>query len=57
MSAEDLVDAALAGLDNAEHVTLPPVHDLALWDDYEQARLALFATSRTGVPAPRYQKH
>lgn len=56
MSAEDLVDAALTGLDNAEHVTLPPVHDLALWDDYEQARLALFATSRTGVPAPRYQK-
>lgn len=56
MSAEDLVDAALAGLDNAEQVTLPPVHDLTLRDPYEQSRLALFTTSRTGVPAPRYQK-
>lgn len=54
MRAEDLVDAALAGLDSGETVTIPPVHDLQLWEAYEQARLALFATSRTGAPASRY---
>lgn len=54
MTAGDLVDAALAGLDQGELVTLPPVHDLQLWQNYEEARLQLFATSRTSEPAPRY---
>ncbi|EGH2826430.1 SDR family oxidoreductase, partial [Salmonella enterica subsp. enterica serovar Adjame] len=49
------VDAALRGLELGEKVTLPPVHDLELWDTYEQARLALFTTARTGEPAPRYR--
>lgn len=54
MAAEALVDAALAGFDRGEAITLPSVHDLALWDTYEAARGTLFAATQTGKPAPRY---
>ena len=39
MTTEDLVDAALRGLERGEQVTLPPVHDLGLWETFEQSRL------------------
>ena len=55
MTTEDLVDAALRGLEMGEQVTLPPVHDLGLWEAFEQSRLALFTSARTGQPAPRYR--
>jgi len=55
MTTEDLVDAALRGLEMGEQVTLPPVHDLGLWETFEQSRLALFTSARTGQPAPRYR--
>ncbi|MFZ4874573.1 SDR family NAD(P)-dependent oxidoreductase [Janthinobacterium sp. Mn2066] len=54
MSAEDCVDAALAGLDQGELVTLPSVEDKALWEQFDTARLALFAGGRSGKPASRY---
>ncbi|MDB5412089.1 MAG: AraC family transcriptional regulator [Rubritepida sp.] len=54
MSAEDMVDAALAGLDQGEAITIPPVEDIALWAAYDAARAALFAATRTGKPASRY---
>ncbi|HWW69700.1 MAG TPA: SDR family oxidoreductase [Duganella sp.] len=53
MKADDMVDAALAGLDQGESLTLPSVSDAALIERYEAARVALFAASQTGVPAPR----
>ncbi|WP_313049274.1 SDR family NAD(P)-dependent oxidoreductase [Atlantibacter subterraneus] len=56
MTSEDMVDAALAGLAQGENITIPPLHDMALWERYEEARLAVFGASRTGVPAPRYGK-
>lgn len=56
MTTEDMVDAALAGLAQGENITIPPLHDMALWERYEEARLAVFGASRTGVPAPRYGK-
>ncbi|KMH51277.1 short-chain dehydrogenase/reductase [Klebsiella quasipneumoniae] len=55
MTTEDLVDAALRGLEMGEKVTLPPVHDLGLWEAFEQTLLALFTSARTGQPAPRYR--
>lgn len=55
MSAEDLVDAALVGFDRGEAVTLPSVHDSALWDAYDAARGALFGATQNGQPAPRYR--
>ncbi|PIG26205.1 hypothetical protein CLU93_0393 [Janthinobacterium sp. 35] len=54
MRAEDCVDAALAGLDQGELVTLPSVEDQALWERFDAARLALFAGAMHGKPASRY---
>ncbi|MGS7337960.1 SDR family NAD(P)-dependent oxidoreductase, partial [Enterobacter kobei] len=45
----------LRGLEMGEQVTLPPVHDLGLWETFEQSRVALFTSARTGQPAPRYR--
>jgi short-subunit dehydrogenase len=54
MQADDLVDAALAGLDLREPVTLPTVEDPQLLADYEAARLKLFAATRRNRAASRY---
>jgi hypothetical protein len=37
MTAEDMVDASLAGFDQGELVTIPALADVALWDAYEGA--------------------
>lgn len=55
MTTEDMVDAALAGLDSGETITLPSVADASLWDKYDTARATLFAATQTGEPAPRYK--
>ena len=55
MTAEDCVDAAFAGLDQGELVTIPPLENPAVWDAFDQARLAMFGSTRTGRPASRYQ--
>lgn len=55
MTAEQLVDAALAGFDRGEEVTLPSVHDLELWNTYDAARQNLFGGTQNGSPAPRYK--
>jgi uncharacterized protein len=54
MSAEDLVDAALAGLDQGEIVTIPSLPDKAEWDGYEAARRAMSTRLSSAVPARRY---
>ena len=54
MSADDMVDAALAGLDQGEVVTIPSLADRAEWDGYEAARRAMSAKLSSAVPAPRY---
>ena len=53
MSVEHLVDAALAGFDQGESVTLPSMADTGLWERYDTARFDLFAATQTGKPAPR----
>src|SRR3954464_1074993 len=57
MSADDLVDAALAGLDLGETVTIPSLADKAEWDRYETARLAMSSKLSSAIPAPRYNLH
>src|SRR5262245_14292510 len=56
MSADDMVDAALAGLDQGEVVTIPALAEKAEWDRYEAARRAMFGKLSSAVPAPRYVK-
>ncbi|MBU3078820.1 SDR family NAD(P)-dependent oxidoreductase [Sphingomonas quercus] len=55
MSAEDAVDAALAGLDAGEVVTIPSLPDLADWQALEDARKNLFPGLSHAIPAPRYR--
>ena len=40
MTAEDMVDASLAGLDQHELVTIPALPDVADWEKYDGARKA-----------------
>jgi len=54
MSAEVMVDAALAGLDQGETVTIPSLPDKAEWDRFEAARRAMSSRLSSAVPARRY---
>jgi len=55
MSTEDMVDAALAGLDQGELVTIPGLHNGDEWTRFEAARRALSQQFGNSVPAPRYR--
>jgi short-subunit dehydrogenase len=52
MRTEDMVDAALAGLEQGEVVTIPPLQDGAGWTDYEAARKALSQVLHHATPGP-----
>ncbi|QDL90746.1 SDR family oxidoreductase [Paroceanicella profunda] len=54
MTPQDLVDAALAGLDRGEFATMPSLQDGALWDAWEAARQAMIPNLSSSRPAPRY---
>ena len=54
MRAEDLVDAALAGFDAGELVTIPALHEAEAWTQWEQERRAMAPKFRNPKPAPRY---
>jgi len=54
MSAEDAVDAALAGLDSGERVTIPGLHEGEAWERWEADRQELSKKFGNAKPAPRY---
>lgn len=54
MHAEDAVDAALAGLDLGELITLPSLPDVSEWDAYDTARRNLIPKISLNKPAQRY---
>jgi short-subunit dehydrogenase len=54
MSAEDMVDAALVGLDQGELVTLPSLPDGDEWTRFEAARRTMSEHFFHSTPAPRY---
>jgi len=54
MSADDMVDAALVGLDHGELVTIPGLHDGDQWTRFEAGRRALSQRFGNSVPAARY---
>ncbi len=56
MDAGDLVDAALAGLDKGETITIPPLADESLWTAYHEARLALAPHLSESQVAARYRR-
>jgi short-subunit dehydrogenase len=55
MTTEDMVDAALAGLDQGEFATIPALPDPADFEAYEKARLALAPNLSHKHPADRYR--
>ncbi|HEY6254594.1 MAG TPA: SDR family oxidoreductase [Xanthobacteraceae bacterium] len=55
MSPEDMVDAALIGLDRGELVTIPPLQDGDEWTRFEASRRSLAQRFGNSVPAPRYR--
>ena len=55
MDANDLVDAALVGLDKGEVVTIPPLADEGQWTRYNEARLALAPNLSRREVAERYR--
>jgi short-subunit dehydrogenase len=55
MSPEDMVEAALTGLDQGELVTIPSLHDVEEWTRFEAARRAISNRFGNSAPAPRYR--
>ena len=54
MTAENLVDAALAGLDQGELITIPSLPEIGDWEKFEAARKALGPNLSQKMPARRY---
>jgi short-subunit dehydrogenase len=54
MKADDMVDAALAGFDQGELITIPSLPDIADWEAYEAARQKLIPKLSRSSPAARY---
>jgi hypothetical protein len=52
MTAEEMVDASLAGLDQGEVITIPALPDLADWEKFEAAAKHWAPTSHTSVRQP-----
>lgn len=55
MTADDAVDAALAGLDDGEPVTIPSLPEIGDWESFEKARQTLIPNLSRQVPAHRYR--
>jgi short-subunit dehydrogenase len=55
MAAENMVDAAIAGLFQGEVVTIPALPDIADWESFEAARRALGPNLSRAEPAARYR--
>lgn len=56
ISAEALVDAALAGFDAGEEITMPTLVDESIWADMETLRTRFAADIFGGRVAPRYAR-
>jgi uncharacterized protein len=55
MEVDELVDAALAGFDRREPVTIPPLPDVEQWNAFQAARQAMLPNTRQGHAAARYR--
>ncbi len=54
MEVGELVDAALAGFDRRELVTIPPLHNAARWETLQGARQGLLSDIKQDRAAERY---
>ncbi|MDU5783223.1 MAG: SDR family oxidoreductase [Pantoea sp.] len=56
MEVEEMVDAALAGLEAGEAVTIPALEEIALWQEYDRARGAMLPYLSLSQSASRYRE-
>ena len=56
MGVEEMVDAALLGLDRDEAVTIPPLPNVAEWERFTAARLAMGPNLSRSQVAARYRR-
>jgi short-subunit dehydrogenase len=56
MDVDEMVDAALAGLDQGELVTIPSMPDVAEWEAFDAVRLALRPNLSLEHAAARYRR-
>ena len=56
VDADEMVDAALAGLDMGEVVTIPSLPDMAEWSRFNDARLAMGPNLSLAHAARRYHR-
>jgi short-subunit dehydrogenase len=54
MDADEMVEAAIAGFELGETITIPSLPDVADWEEYEAARLNLIPKLSLSSPAGRY---
>jgi short-subunit dehydrogenase len=54
MEVDELVDAALAGFDRREAITIPTLPDAGQWEAFQAARIAMLPNLRNEHPAARY---
>ena len=57
MTAEEMVDASLAGLDQGELITIPALANIGDWEKFEEARKALGPNLSRKHSAARYGVH
>jgi len=56
MEVDELVDAALAGFDRRETVTIPPLPDADQWTNFESARKVMLPNFNQAHAATRYRQ-
>ncbi|MGV0908457.1 SDR family NAD(P)-dependent oxidoreductase [Martelella sp. FOR1707] len=56
MTADDLVDAALMGLDCGEYATIPSLQEAGEWEAWEEAHAAMLPHLSSAVVAERYRR-
>jgi hypothetical protein len=54
LTPDQLVDAALAGAEAGELITIPSMADRCVWERLEETRLAFLSTVNSGAVAQRY---
>ncbi|MGC7532328.1 SDR family NAD(P)-dependent oxidoreductase, partial [Pandoraea pneumonica] len=54
MTSDDLVDAALAGLDQGETITIPPLQDGDEWTAYDTLRRKMSQGLSNASPGKRH---
>ena len=54
MNADEMVEAAIAGFELGETITIPSLPDVADWEEYEAARQRMIPNLLRAEPAERY---